>query len=138
MKTNSLINKLLLFSIFLGVIKTSFYPQECEKSCAKSSCVAVTNAACALVSPTFEQKDSLGAMKCKKCTQSTESKCLKDNLKKNFAIGGTNVTAVYCNDEYMVVWSLGMPNHETHLEYIPRPPGGTDLPYEQSKFLQFF
>lgn len=77
-------------------------------------------------------------MKCKQFTQSKETKCLKENLKKNFAIGGTNVTAVYSNDEYLVIWSLGVPHHETHLEYIPRPPGGTDLPYEQREISFFY
>ena len=115
-----------------SLTKAKFYAQECATSCAKSGCQMVTNPTCNFPPPTFDQNTSIGAMKCKQCTQSKDGKCLKDNIKKNFAVGGTNVTAVYCNDEYLVVWSLGMPNHETHMEYIPRPPGGQDLPYDQS------
>jgi hypothetical protein len=74
-------------------------------------------------------------MKCKKCTQSNDKKCSKDSLNKNFISGGAGITAAYCNDEFLVIWSLGLPNHETHLDYIPRPPGGEDVPYDSSNLI---
>lgn len=124
--------KITLLLTIASTITAKFYPQECEKSCAKSSCQMVSNPSCTLKPEILDQKTSIGAMKCKVCTQSKESKCLKENLKNTFGIGGNNVSAVYCNDEFLVVWSLGVPNHVTHLDYIPRPPGGSDLPYDQS------
>lgn len=132
MRSLHLFSIISVFAFLFKEIKSLYYPDECAKSCAKSSCQFVSNPSCAMQNPTFDQKTSVGAMKCKQCKQSTETKCLKQNLEKTFSIGGNNVTAVYCNDEYLVIWSLGQPHHETHLEYIPRPPGGSDLPYEQS------
>lgn len=40
--------------------------------------------------------------------------------------------SVYCNDKWLIVGSIGSPNHPTGLNRIPKPPGGTDLPYAQS------
>ena len=40
--------------------------------------------------------------------------------------------SVYCNDKWLVVGSIGEPNHQTGLDRIPKPPGGTELPYSQS------
>jgi len=46
-------------------------------------------------------------------------------------VGG--ITAAYCNDKYLVVWSDGIPNHEVFLEEIPKPPGtATDQDYPGS------
>ena len=42
------------------------------------------------------------------------------------------MTAVYCNDKWLVVSSVGVPNHLSDLQNIPQPPGGTDLPYAES------
>lgn len=46
-------------------------------------------------------------------------------------VGG--ITSAYCNSQYLVVNSDGIPNHEVFLEEIPKPPGApTDQPYPTS------
>lgn len=45
---------------------------------------------------------------------------------------GYGLSTVYCNDNWLVVSSIGTPTHFADLASIPQPPGGTDLPYAQS------
>ena len=78
------------------------------------------------------QSDLL-SMPCKSCSaaggQSKEYQCTALGLKK--ALFGsetadetrTSIQAAYCNDEYLVLWGLGLPPHKYNLESIPRPPG---------------
>ena len=36
------------------------------------------------------------------------------------------IKAAYCTDLFLVIWSLGFPNHVSTLDKIPVPPGGTE------------
>eukprot|EP01035_Chromulina_nebulosa_P017552 gene17552-23116_t len=44
----------------------------------------------------------------------------------------SGLTAVYCNDKYLVLYSNGAPNHKDGLSYVPQPPGGEDVVYSSS------
>lgn len=59
------------------------------------------------------------------CTQTTNSPhCTQ--LADIFMTSHVGIKAAYCTDLFLVVWSLGYPNHISTLDKIPVPPGGTE------------
>ena len=60
------------------------------------------------------------------CTQSTNAICSASQLATVFAkgIASGSIVAAYCNDQFLVIHSNGMPNHDTaSLAVVPHPPG---------------
>jgi hypothetical protein len=60
------------------------------------------------------------------CTQSTNAICSSSQLATVFAkgIASGSVVAAYCNVQFLVIVSNGMPNHVTDsLVIVPHPPG---------------
>lgn len=60
-------------------------------------------------------------MGCKVCTQSTDSTCSTSQLQSDYVT--SQFHALYCNDEYLVAWTNGLPAHVHGLNGIDRPPG---------------
>ena len=59
------------------------------------------------------------------CVQSSLDLCASSKLAQIFLKGfGYGLKAAYCTDQYLVVHSDGLPNHNDSLSLIPRPPGG--------------
>jgi hypothetical protein len=72
-------------------------------------------------------------LKCRQCTQASPEKhsiCSTKALKETLILP-SEIQAAFCNDEYLVIHSQGRPNHPTYLEGVPRPPGGSDKPYDK-------
>jgi len=70
---------------------------------------------------------------CRQCTQASPSKhpmCSAETLKKTLALPSA-IQAAFCNDDYLVIWTLGKPNHATNLAGVPRPPGGGSGSYDK-------
>jgi len=70
---------------------------------------------------------------CRQCTQASPSKhpmCSAEMLKKTLALPSA-IQAAFCNDDYLVIWTLGKPNHATNLAGVPRPPGGGSGSYDK-------
>ena len=38
--------------------------------------------------------------------------------------GHGGIKAAYCTDLFLIIWSIGLPDHPSSLDLIPRPPGG--------------
>lgn len=56
--------------------------------------------------------------------------CAAKALKSALALPSA-VQAAFCNDDFLVIHTLGQPNHATNLAGVPHPPGGGDKPYPQ-------
>merc|ERR1719506_3601673 len=101
----------------------------CDKlgSCSPSSfCSKVSNKACSFPEPSINIAKEIKQLGCRQCTQASASKhpiCSADALKSTL-VTPSGIQAAFCNDEYLVIHANGMPDHETHLDGVPRPPGG--------------
>jgi len=110
------------------------YPNNASKancdsvdSCSPTSfCQRVTNKACSAPEPSIDMAAEIKSLGCRQCTQAPSSKhpmCSAASLKKTL-VQPSAIQAAFCNDDFLVIWSLGRPNHATNLNGVPRPPGG--------------
>ena len=105
-----------------------------DPNCSPSTdagCREAPNPACEFEVPNYDSfSDLVGGVECKTCEQSSEIQCTHDGLVAILGEpGARSVQAAYCNDEYLVLWSKGLPNHELGLGGIPRPPGAGSAMY---------
>jgi len=104
-------------------------------SCSPTSfCEKVSNKACTFPEPTIDMNAEIKSLGCRKCTQASTSEhpiCSSKSLKATI-VQPSAVQAAFCNDEFLVIHTIGQPNHATNLAGVPHPPGGGDGPYDSS------
>ncbi|CAE7242175.1 unnamed protein product, partial [Symbiodinium natans] len=89
-------------------------------------CNMVSNSPCTFTDPGINYTDLIGSVSCKTCTQSSDARCSAAGIAQAFDTGApSSVKAVYCNDQFLVVWSSGQPPDDSTLAGVPRPPGGS-------------
>ncbi|CAK9094176.1 Hypothetical protein SCF082_LOCUS44275 [Durusdinium trenchii] len=101
--------------------------ETCEalSNCSPSQCQSVSNSPCSFTDPNIDWPELIGSVSCKSCTQSSDARCSVSGMQEVFNTDATSaVKAMYCNDNYLVVWSAGKPPTDDTLASIPRPPGG--------------
>lgn len=113
---------LVVYVSLLGVTvaDVSYSSTACGDNCVSSECPVVNNSACDFANDTFDVHDLLGQLPCKQCTQSSASTCSLSQIKDDYDT--SQFWAIYCNDDYLVAWSKGVPKDQG-LDDIPRPPG---------------
>lgn len=77
--------------------------------------------------PPVDWELELASVECKVCQQNTESdKCGTGS--STLLATDAGIRASYCNDQFLVIWSTGLPHYDPSLEAylgsIPLPPGG--------------
>jgi hypothetical protein len=91
----------------------------------------VTNESCEVTEADFDAPQLIADLECRECTQNTASKCNTDNIESAFTT--SQFWAIYCNDDYMVAWSKGVPViTEGKLDNVPRPPGEDGVDYAEA------
>ena len=68
----------------------------------------------------------LSQLECKECTQSRQGICMR--LSTHFRTAAGHVKAAFCNDDFLVVHSDGLPEATLALDSIPQPAIGPDSP----------
>ena len=66
----------------------------------------------------------LAQVQSRTCTPSSDARCSSAALKATFG-SYVGILAAYCNDNFLVVYAKGLPNHPTSLGSILTPPGGS-------------
>jgi hypothetical protein len=127
-------HKVGVVSLLVGDVLASTNPinpstDNCDEldSCSPTSfCSRVSNPTCSTPEPSINIADEIEQLGCRQCTQASVSEhpiCSADGL-KNTLVTPSGIQAAFCNDKYLVIHANGMPDHETYLEGVPRPPGG--------------
>jgi len=102
-----------------------------QKQNCSNRCEVSTEVSCSLASlPVEEDAESLllsdlESLECNPyCTQTTTNYCTQ--LSDMLITSHYGIKAAYCTDLFLVIWSLGYPDHISTLDKIPVPPGGTE------------
>jgi hypothetical protein len=89
-----------------------------QASCSLASLPVELNAEAYLL-------DDLENLECNPyCTQTISNYCTE--LSNMLITNHNGIKAAYCTDLFLIIWSLGFPNHVSTLDKIPVPPGGTE------------
>ena len=96
------------------------------KRCSPVGCSYVPNSACTPNSTVTDASimSQISGTNCNStCTASTLSKCTASSMASAFAkgIASNSIKSIWCTDQYMIINSNGMPNHNDSLLYVPRP-----------------
>lgn len=117
----------VLFAVVFQGVLSAYSTATCDNldSCSPAKCVKNYERNCVFPSSPVDFAAKIKGMGCKQCVQSSLPKCSK-MTKDMSKLSGTGVQAAYCNDEFFVMWSNGLPKWDsgTYLSGVPLPPGG--------------